>query len=322
MEKDDKDIGAETVGSDRSVRRTFAIWETDRAIRAIFQVCVGLVLVVAVTLVLTLVVTAGRFGIAPESMQFPSGSGLSSGPEWAPSLPRPSYGVLPVIWGTLWVTILAGAIAMPIGLAAAVYQSEYATPAERAWGETWIAVSHAIPSVVLGYFALAFLPRSLVMIPSPDRGGILTCGLVLAVMILPTVVRLCAGVLTKVPSELREAAIALGASQDAVIRTVVLPSALLGIAGSFLLALSRVVGEVVITSMILGHSPRITWNLWHPATTLGSEVVACFTRQSAGVTIDPYLPFVIGLFIFAATFAMQFLATRLLHGFQIRLGSR
>ncbi|MEJ7741552.1 MAG: phosphate ABC transporter permease subunit PstC [Nocardioidaceae bacterium] len=168
-----------------------------------------------------------------------------SGTRWAPTFADPDYGVLPLITGTLWTTVIGMLVAVPLGLGAAIYLAEYASSKVRKTLKPALEVLAGIPSVVYGYFALAFVaPVLLDKIMRIELGtySVLAAGAVLGIMIVPTVASLSEDALSAVPQSMRQGSLALGANRMRTTLRVVFPAAISGIAASIVLALSRAVG--------------------------------------------------------------------------------
>jgi phosphate transport system permease protein len=187
-----------------------------------------------------------------------------TGTEWTAGFATPRYGILPLLMGTLSVAVIASFIALPIGLATAVYLSEYATPRTRTFAKPTLELLAGIPTVVYGFFAITFVTPHL-LVPLFGRFGIaigdpnnqLSAGIVVGIMIIPTVASLSEDALRSVPRTLRDGAYALGATKYETSVKVVVPAALSGITASFLLAISRAIGETMAVSLAAGDTPRI-----------------------------------------------------------------
>lgn len=177
-----------------------------------------------------------------------------TGPEWSAGFAEARYGILPLLIGTVMVAFIAAIIALPIGLTTAIYLSEYAYPRTRAWAKPTLELLAGIPTVVYGFFAVTtvtpFLATFIPGLGNPYNQ--LSGGIVVGIMIIPMVASLSEDALRAVPRSLRDGAIALGANRFETSVKVVLPAALSGVTASFLLAISRAVGETMAVSLACG----------------------------------------------------------------------
>ena len=179
---------------------------------------------------------------------------------WAPTFADASYGILPLLTGTAWTTAISLCIAIPFGLGAAMFLSEYARPRVRNVLKPVLEVLAGVPSVVYGFFALTLVaPVLLKDILSLDVGtfSVLAAGLVLGVMIIPTIASLSEDAMSAVPNSLRQGSYALGANRMQTMLRVVFPAAISGIAASIVLGLSRAVGETMIVALSAGAQARM-----------------------------------------------------------------
>jgi phosphate transport system permease protein len=183
------------------------------------------------------------------------------GTRWAPLLDPRSFGVLPLVCGTTIVVIGAGIIALPVGLASGIYLSEYAGPRIRRMIKPMLEILAGIPTVVYGYFALTFItPILMSVLPQTQVFNAASAAIVVGIMLLPMVTSLCDDALRAVPSSVRQAAFAVGATPHEVSTQVVVPGALSGILASFVLALSRALGETMAVVIAAGQTPKLTLN--------------------------------------------------------------
>ena len=176
--------------------------------------------------------------------------------------------MLPLITGTAWTTLIALLMAIPLGLGSAIYLAEYASPKVRRFFKPVLEVLAGVPSVVYGYFALTFIaPTVLKGMLHVDVGTfwVLAAGLVLGIMIIPTVATLSEDALSAVPKSLREASFGLGANRMHTVTRVVFPAAISGIAAAIVLGLSRAVGETMIVALAAGNQARMVTESPNPA---------------------------------------------------------
>lgn len=241
-----------------------------------------------------------------------------TGTKWTPTIEPKSYGVLPLLSGTLLITIGSGAIALPLGLMAAIYLSEYARPRWRAILKPLLEILAGIPTVVYGYFAMTFVTpvlRSLfgnqVEVFNAASGFI-----VVGIMILPLVCSLCEDALGAVPKALREGAYGLGSTKMEVTWKIAVPAALSGIMASFILALSRAVGETMAVSLAAGNKPQLSFNPFDGIQTMTAYIVQISQGDTPAGTTGYYTLYAVGLTLFAITMAMNLLARKLVRRFR------
>jgi phosphate ABC transporter permease protein PstC len=195
------------------------------------------------------------------------------GPKWYPTSEPPLFGALPMIAGTILVTLGALVLALPLGFAAAGFVAEVAPPALRDLAKSLLELLAAIPSVVYGFFGLTvlapFVQRAFGL---PTGQNALTASLILGFMALPTVASLAEDALSAVPNAHREASLALGASRWETTWRVVFPSAFSGLFGAAVLGMGRAVGETMAVLMVAGNSPALTWSFLRPVRTLTAGI--------------------------------------------------
>lgn len=241
-----------------------------------------------------------------------------TGTQWAPTIKPESYGVLPLVHGTMVITVGAGLIAVPLGLLAAIYLSEYASARVRSILKPLLEILAGIPTVVYGYFAMTAvtpLLRSIfgnnVEIFNAASGFI-----VVGVMILPLICSLCEDALSSVPKSLREGAYALGATKVEVIGKIVVPAALSGVMAAFILALSRAVGETMAVTLAAGNKPQITWNPLDGIQTMTAFIVQISKGDTPAGTTPYYTLYAVGLTLFVITLCMNLIARALVRRFR------
>ncbi|MCH8497894.1 MAG: phosphate ABC transporter permease subunit PstC [Marinobacter sp.] len=241
------------------------------------------------------------------------------GTTWNPAFSTTSpdrlgdFGLLPLLWGTLMVTVIALLIAIPVGLMTAIYMAEYAPSWVRSSAKPVIEVLAGIPTIVYGVFAL--------MIVGPffaDLGetfGItiratsaLTAGVVMGIMIIPFISSLADDVITQVPRAMRDGSLGLGATKSETIRKVVLPAALPGIVGAFLLATSRAVGETMIVLLAAGNSPSLHANPFEAVSTVTVSIVNQLTGDQDFASAQSLVAFALGLTLFVITLILNVIA--------------
>ena len=242
-----------------------------------------------------------------------------TGTRWAPTFANAGFGVLPLITGTFWTTVIGLAIAVPFGLGAAIYLAEYANPRVRKIVKPVLEVLAGIPSVVYGYFALTFVaPVLLSRILSIDVGtySVLAAGLVLGIMIIPTVASLSEDAMSAVPQSLRQGSLALGANRMRTTLRVVFPAAISGIAASIVLALSRAVGETMIVALAAGTRAQIVTNPTSNGQTMTGFIAQTATGESTPGSLTYNTLFAVGLLLFAITLVINIISIRLVRRFR------
>lgn len=246
------------------------------------------------------------------------------GTEWSPQIAmRPdqaggsgSFGMIPLFTGTLLIMLIAMLVAVPLGLFSAIYMAEYAHPQTRAFAKPLLEILAGIPTVVYGYFAInAVAP---VLRTWGAAAGIdvasesaLAAGLVMGVMIIPFISSLSDDIISAVPRALRDASFALGATRSETIRQVVLPAALPGIMGAFLLAVSRAIGETMIVVMAAGLTANLTFNPLAAVTTVTVQIVTLLTGDQAFDSSKTLAAFALGLVLFCVTLGLNIVAIRI-----------
>ncbi len=229
-----------------------------------------------------------------------------TGKTWTPMFRDKNFGVLPLLAGTILVTVIAGVVALSVGLGSAIYLSEYAPDTARRIIKPVLEVLAGIPTVVYGFFALTFVSPILQDIfPDMIVFSALSAGLVMGVMIMPMVSTLSEDAMVAVPRSLRDAAYALGATRFEVATKVVMPAALGGIIASFILALSRAVGETMIVLVAAGATPNLTFNPLEAIQTMTAYIVQVSLGETPQGTIEFETIFAVGLLLFAITLAMN-----------------
>jgi phosphate transport system permease protein len=229
---------------------------------------------------------------------------------WTPLFDNPRYGILPLLAGTLLSTIVALAVAVPLGLTVAVYLSEFAQPRLREWVKPALEMLSGAPTVVYGFFALLFVTPLLqeTMLPSLPGFNILSAGIVIGIMILPYIASLSEDAMRAVPQALRDGSLALGATNYETAVRVVLPGAFSGIAAAFVLALSRAVGETMIVAIAAGQQPNLTLDPREPAATITAFIVQVALGDLPHGSIGYQSIFAAGLVLFLMTLAFNMLA--------------
>jgi phosphate transport system permease protein len=240
-----------------------------------------------------------------------------TGTDWAPLFEPASFGVLSLVTGTLLVTLCAVLVCAPFGLGAAVYMSEYAPSRARKVLKPVLEVLAGIPTVVYGYFALTFVTPLL-----QDVGfGIgpfsaISAALVMGVMLIPTVASISEDAMSAVPTDLRDGAYALGSTRMQVATRIVVPAAISGIIASFVLAISRAVGETMIVLIAAGGQANFTFDPLEPVLTMTAFIGATGQGDVATGTIAYKTIFAVGATLFVMTLIMNLISIHLVRRFR------
>ncbi|MEO8290248.1 MAG: phosphate ABC transporter permease subunit PstC [Gaiellaceae bacterium] len=240
-----------------------------------------------------------------------------TGTEWAPLFLQASFGVVPLIVGTLSITFWACLIAMPLGLGAAIYLSEYARPRVRGALKPALELLAGIPTVVFGYFALTFVTPLL-----RDLGldvevfNALSAGLIVGVMIIPTVASLSEDAMAAVPRDLRYGAYALGSSKLQVSTRIVVPAAVSGIVAAFVLGISRAVGETMIVLLAAGQQPNLTFDPRQAVETMSAFIAATGAGDVPTGSLEYKTIFAVGATLFVLTLVVNSVSIRLVRKYR------
>jgi len=231
-----------------------------------------------------------------------------TGTRWAPILVPQSFGVLPLVAGTLLVTVIAAAVAMPVGIATAIFLSEYAPDRVRRIIKPSLEILAGIPTVVYGYFALTLIsPLLQKVFPDMLIFNALSAGLVMGLMIIPMVSSISEDAMLAVPRSLREGAYALGATRLEVALRVTVPAALSGIIAAFILALSRAIGETMLVTIAAGATPKMTFNPLESIQTMTAFIVQLSLGETPHGSLEYNTIFAVGLLLFLMTLVMNLL---------------
>ena len=228
------------------------------------------------------------------------------GTEWTPLFSTPKFGVLPLVAGTLLVSLIAMAVALPMGLLSAIYLSEYADLRVRRAVKPTLELLAGVPTVVYGYFALLFVtPLLQQFMPNLAVFNALGPGIVMGVMILPLVSSLSEDAMRAVPNGLREGSYALGATRMQTSLRVVVPAAFSGITAAFILAISRAIGETMIVAIAAGLQPRLTADPTVPIMTMTAYIVQVAQGDTPQGTPEYRTIFAVGMLLFIGTFGLN-----------------
>ncbi|WP_407652124.1 phosphate ABC transporter permease subunit PstC [Dongia rigui] len=315
-------LGAAAIGLGWAQRHISANFRARNAVErmtmVLLVVCSLLSILTTVGIVLSLVFEAMRFfaQISPFEFLF--------GLQWSPQMAiradqvgqSGAFGAIPVFAGTMLITVIAMAVAVPVGLMSAIYLSDYASRKTRAWAKPLIEILAGIPTVVYGFFAaltVAPLIRGAGAAVGLDVASesALAAGLVMGVMIIPFISSLSDDVMNAVPQAMRDGSFALGATKSETIRQVVVPAALPGIMGGVLLAVSRAIGETMIVVMAAGLTANLTANPLEAVTTVTVQIVTLLVGDQEFDSPKTLAAFALGLALFVVTLILNIVALRI-----------
>ncbi len=279
----------------------------ERVIELGLAACSFVSIVVTIGIVLVLVLEASRFFAEVSLAQFFGDT------EWTPLFrDNQHFGIWPLIMGTLVTSAIARAVALPFGLLAAIYLSEYAMPRTRSILKPALELLAGVPTIVYGYFALTVVTPALQqVIPGLAGGNMLSPGLVMGIMIIPMVSSLAEDAIYAVPDSLREGALALGAGKLPTILRVIVPSAWSGIAAAMTLAVSRAIGETMIVAIAAGNQATFSADPREPAETMTAYIVNISKGDTPNGTLEYRTIFAVGLMLFVMTLAMNLISYRM-----------
>ncbi|MDT1061814.1 phosphate ABC transporter permease subunit PstC [Paracoccus sp. CPCC 101403] len=281
----------------------------EAVVRGLLILCSSIAILTTAGIVLSMLFETGQF-----FRQY-SWSDFFFGTTWSPRFGGGSQlGMLPLLWGTLYISMIALAVSIPIGLFAAVYMSEYATPRMRGIVKPLIEVLAGIPTIVYGLFALTIvgpLLRDYFAQPlglGSSGSSVMTAGLVMGIMLIPFVSSLSDDIINAVPQSLRDGALGLGSTKSETVRKVVLPAALPGIVGAILLAASRAIGETMIVVLGAGASAQMGLNPFEAMTTITVKIVSQLTGDTDFAAPETLVAFALGLTLFVLTLGLNIFA--------------
>ncbi|MCI4662938.1 MAG: phosphate ABC transporter permease subunit PstC [Neomegalonema sp.] len=296
---------------------------SERVIRGVLMVCASVAIVTTIGIVLSLVFETIVFF---DMIHWDIGSFLF-GTTWSPlsgvhsgTLDPAKIGWIPLLVGTLMITLIAMLVAVPIGLMSAIYLSDYASPRLRAWAKPMLEILAGIPTVVYGFFA-AITVAPFIRNTGEAMGltvaseSALAAGIVMGIMIIPFVSSLSDDVINAVPQSLRDGSYGLGATKAETIRKVILPAALPGIISAVILGFSRAVGETMIVVMAAGQGANLTWNPLEAVTTVTVQIVALILGDTDAGTAGPPA-FTLGFALFTVTLILNIIALRIVRRYR------
>jgi phosphate transport system permease protein len=285
----------------------------EQGVKAILIGAASIAILTTVGIVLSLVFNTWEFFRLYPAIDF------FTGLTWAPSFSgrggNSELGIIPLLWGTFYISLVALAVAVPIGLFAAVYLSEYAGPKFRAVAKPLLEVLAGIPTIVYGLFALLTVGPLLVSVFGDEGLGIMkagtavmTAGLVMGIMLIPFVSSLSDDIINAVPQAMRDGSYGLGATKSETVKQIILPAALPGIVGAILLAASRAIGETMIVVLGAGAAARLSLNPFEAMTTVTAKIVSQLTGDADFASPEALVAFALGMTLFVITLGLNIVA--------------
>jgi phosphate transport system permease protein len=293
-------LSPRAIGLTGSSRRQLS----ERIIGALLFICGSLSVLTTIGIILVLLVQAIEFFVDVSVIDFITGT------KWTALFKNGEFGVIPLVIATLVISLLSMCVAIPLGLMAAIYLSEYSSSRLRAVLKPSLELLAGIPTIVYGYFALTFITPQILkpLLPGTQVYNMLSAAIAVGIMVLPMVASLSEDAIRAVPRSLREAAYGVGATKLEVSMQVVVPAALSGIVASVILAVSRAIGETMIVSMASGSKAQLTANPLEGAQAMTAYVVQVVSGDVvSGSTVYKSL-FAVGLLLFLMTLAMNILS--------------
>ena len=229
--------------------------------------------------------------------------------KWSPLMEPKNFGIIPLLNGTLLIAIGASVVAIPVGLGAAVYLSEYASKRVRNIVKPILEILAGIPSIVYGYFALTVITPFLKgFIPSIQIFNALSASIAVGIMVIPLVSSLSEDAMSAIPNSVRNGAYALGATKLEVVTKIVIPGAISGIISSFILAISRAIGETMIVAIAAGAKPQLTMNPLNSIQTMTGYMVSVAMGDISHGSVEYQTIFAVGAVLFLITFGLNLIA--------------
>jgi phosphate transport system permease protein len=287
----------------------------ERIVLWILVACAGFAILVTIGIVFSVLFESILFFREISIFQFISGL------HWSPTSNPPSFGIIPLLAGTMLITLIAICIAGPLGLFAAIYMAEYASPQIRGFAKPVLEILAGIPTVVLGFFAaLTVAPlirgwgESFGLSVSSESA--LAAGVVMGMMIIPLISSLADDVINAVPQSLRDGSYAMGATKSETIKKVVLPAALPGIVSAFILAISRAIGETMIVVMAAGLAANLSFNPLAAVTTITVQIATLLVGDQEFDSAKTLSAFALGLMLFIITLILNYIALRVVQKYR------
>jgi phosphate transport system permease protein len=294
--------------------------EFETVVRVLLIACSGVAILTTAGIIASLLAESIRFFSFVSPLEFFFGT------TWSPGFSTTGdaggeYGMIPLIWGTLMIAAIAMMVSLPIGLMTAVYLSQYAAPRVRDTVKPIIEVLAGIPTIVYGFFALvtvgpAFAAAGALIGLDIRATSAFTAGVVMGIMIIPFISSLSDDILRQVPRAMRDGSLGLGATRSETIRKVILPAALPGIVGAFLLAVSRAIGETMIVVLAAGNSPYLRFNPFEPVSTVTVTIVKQLTGDTDFASPQSLVAFALALTLFVMTLILNVVALQIVRRYR------
>ncbi len=287
----------------------------EQAILALLAAASGVAVLTTIGIVLSVLYESLRFFGEVPMWQFLFGT------VWAPTAEPGSFGIIPLLGGTLLITLIAMVVATPLGILSAIYLAEYASSTVRKIAKPILELLAGIPTVVLGFFAA--LTVAPLLRQSGEALGLsvasesaLAAGLVMGMMIVPLISSLSDDIINAVPQSLRDASYAIGATKSETIKRVVLPAALPGIVSAFILATSRAIGETMIVVMAAGLAANLTFNPLAAVTTVTVQIATLLVGDQEFDSAKTLSAFALGLTLFVITLGLNIIALKVVRKYK------
>ncbi|MBX3531881.1 MAG: phosphate ABC transporter permease subunit PstC [Rhizobiaceae bacterium] len=295
--------------------------EFEGVVRVLLIACSGVAILTTAGIIASLLAESIRFFSFISPIDFFFGTSWSPGFSTTGNEAHGEYGMIPLVWGTLMIAAIAMLVSLPIGLMTAVYLSQYAAPRLRDTVKPVIEILAGIPTIVYGFFALVtvgpFFSNVGALIGLDIRAtSAFTAGVVMGIMIIPFISSLSDDILRQVPRAMRDGSLGLGATKSETIRQVILPAALPGIVGAFLLAVSRAIGETMIVVLAAGNSPYLRFNPFEPVSTVTVTIVKQLTGDTDFASPQSLVAFALGLTLFVMTLILNVVALQIVRRYR------
>jgi phosphate transport system permease protein len=301
-----------TAESRREPTAEAGMWQRDsrgrhyreRAIKVVLAACAYLSVLTTFGIVFVLIFETIDFFREVSIVEFLTST------TWSAAFANPQFGVMVLVSGTLLTTAIAIAVALPVGLLAAIFLSEYASPRLRSWLKPALEILAGVPTIVYGYFALTLVTPFLRATIFPEMAvfNALSAGLVMGVMIIPTIASVSEDAIYAVPRSLREGGYALGATKREVATNIVVPAALSGIVAATILGISRAVGETMIVAVAAGNLAQLTANPLQPVQTMTAYIVQVASGDTGTGTLTYDTIFAVGTTLFVMTLILNIIS--------------
>ena len=287
----------------------------ERMVAGVLVACSGVAILTTIGILVSVVYETVQFFREVSAWDFLTGL------KWAPTAEPGSFGLIPLLVGTLLITAIAVLVAGPLGLLSAIYMAEYAAPRMRAIAKPLLEMLAGVPTVVLGFFA-ALTVAPLIRSAGETVGlavaseSALAAGLVMGMMIIPLISSLADDVINAVPQSLRDGSYALGATKSETIKRVVLPAALPGIVSAFILAVSRAIGETMIVVMAAGLAANLSVNPLAAVTTITVQIATLLVGDQEFDSAKTLSAFALGFVLFVFTLVLNIIALRVVQRYR------